>query len=1609
MSADATQNSDSSSVANVKLPPVDIPHFSGDFSAWISFRDLFKSSIDSNKGLSHVQKLTYLKSLVKGEAESLIRPISITDVNYQVAWNILLSHYDRKSLIVKRLLSRLFEMPTMASGKSSIRQFYSEANEIWSTMNQMSGYALKVDAWFIHVLSQKFDNETKREWANDSSGKEEPTIDDMLKFLQKTADIELFASNPKQSAKRVAHVVTPKGCYKCSKNHPLYVCEEFGKLPVEERQKLVSQLKICNNCFKKGHNSNECSSSRVCRVCQKRHHTLLHKERPLAINSAQQKSEVDLENNEPKAPVVNSLSCQVQSKSILPTCQVLIKNQLGSNLKCRILLDSGAQVNLISENCFRKLGLPKIHAKIPIQGISPSKVEYSKGKVTLNLSSKHDSGINLEIEALILSKLVEKQPDSHINLRSWNKLKNRSLADENFNSPHEVDLILGVDAFFSILGPHKEYLERDKLWLQETSFGWIIAGGIDSIENSHALSYTTPSEQENLMNETLKKFWEIEEPTKESLSLLTENEKACETHFLNNIKILNTGRLQVKLPFKNNNCILGNSKDPVLRQFFSLERKLGADADYKASYSEFMNEYKRLGHMVEVENYFLEKSSKFYYMPHHGIWQGEGAKRKLRVVFNASFKTTNNQSLNDNLHVGPNLQLNLLDILTNWRLNKYVFCTDICQMYRQILVYPEDSNYQLIFWRESPNDKLKVYKLLTLTYGTICAPYLAMKSLRHLAQLNKISHPRASKILETSTYMDDIFAGSDDISDLQSIRLELQQLLLTAGFKLRKWCSNNSEITQGIPEEDHVAPISIILSEDNSIKTLGLSWQPKKDIFHFRIELKNSINMTKRELISEVARIYDPFGWLSPVVLPLKVLFQESWCRKLKWDDVMPEDLRFRWVKIREELRLIEKIEIPRYFGTSGTLELHGFADASQLAYAAVIYLKIQSADFAQVRLLTSKTRVAPLKQVSIPRLELCAAQLLANIMAHYAGILRIDFSRCTCWSDSKTVLFWLASPPRRWKVFVANRVSEVNDKLPQVTWRYVKTNENPADPASRGLTPNEILESKLWWEGPSWLVDSAIRLSSTPDFTNVEPLEERTAKTIASVSKTSWIIDYVAKYSSWSKLRRHVAYLRKYLSYLKNQGSILNINLSHDDISLAEAAIIKSIQMSSFSSEINCLKNNKRIKVCSDMVRLSPFIDDQGLLRVGGRLHNSELNFRARHPILIPKDHLGKIIIAETHHNTFHGGVEVIVSTIREKFWIIGLKGMTKSCVRKCVTCLRYRGNVIRPKMGPLPEARVTISRPFLRTGVDFAGPILIKPVKGRGRSTIKGYITIFVCMATKSMHLELTMGLDADSFLMTFKRFISRRGICQQLWSDNGRNFVAADKEMKRTISDLLKDSPNYLKKYFSEMKTEWKFIPPGSPNFGGLWEAGVKLVKGHLKRVFNNHMLSVEEFTTALCQVEAILNSRPLAPSSEDISDLSILTPAHFLVLSPLTSTPDPLYLHEPSSLHQRFKLIQQIVKAFWNKWKSDYLNSLQIRQKWYKEAQPIEKGDLVLLKRSNDPPAFWLRGRIENLYPGADSITRVVDVRTQKGLSRESVANLVPLKLKLDSSTGGRMSE
>lgn len=1285
---------------------------------------------------------------------------------------------------------------------------------------------------------------------------------------------------------------------------------------------------------------------------------------------------------------------------ILPTALVRLEIEGKLTEPVRALGDSCSQPNLMVHNIMRKYNFAGIPAFTGLSGISGVPVRIRR-QITVKIFPWFESEHFVEAKFWILpkgSKWCNILPDRAIKPGEIDLSSEMRLADPKFWKPDQIQLLFGVEIWAQLIQPKIIQLSK-ALVQQDTKIGSFIMGktGTGPTQSSNRTFNVREFNYKELEN-LLRRMWEVEHVPRK---LEKGREQILVEKIYNEHRTRDeSGRFYVPIILKPNVNDIGDSRHTALRRFLYLEKRFKKEPEYHKKYIEFMREYEKLGHMKEAKD---EPKGMTYYIPHHGIFSAASFK----VVFDCSCKTNKGLSLNDVQIKGPKLQRNLYDIILRARRFKYAMSVDVKKMYRQIGIIPEHWNLQRIFWREKSTDPLKEYCLVTVIYGQTSSPINAIMVMHEGANMMRDKYPRAVEFITQDFYMDDGFSGAETEEALIQMARDTQIVFLVMLFLLDKWKSNSERLMTEMKGED----VSMVLEEQGQQSILGLKWHLKPDIFSYQKKEKVSKEKwTRRTVLGNVATLYDPIGHLEPVLLTAKSFVQLLWKKTNTWDEEISEELKEQWLNFWNKIKCIERVQIPRWVGSeSGTkVELHGFSDASSKGCGLVIYVRtINSTGQIRIVQLTAKSKVAPIKTQTIPRLELIAAGMLAKLMKHVRSTMEWEYHPYYLWTDSMITLQWISKEPCELKQFVSSRVADIQDETDIQNWHHVISKDNPADVVSRGLMPDKIEHNELWWQGPSWLRKSQEHwpISNGAKFDETEMRAELIVNAV-HIGKDPLligtmdrkIIPVIECSNRLDKILLIICYAKRFVMKFIKKWSVggdrskkrkQKVRLvfppdAHEKASALKYLIILQ-QKESYPKEM------KGEFEGSELISLHPIIDDDGILRVGGRLKHAACAYEQKVPVIIPpKTRLSWLIMNEAHEKTHHGHIQLMMQYIRERFWIPKLRQELRKFVNKCVTCKRYEHPLGDQLMGDLPKEKLTPCKPFTYTGVDYAGPIELKEYLKTTIRTKKAWIAIFVCLQTRAVYIDIVTDTTSAAFISCFRRFIGRRGKCLKLFSDNATTFTGASKELLAAYK-IWNTTETHRK--LDSYGTSWRFMTPAAPHQGGIYEAAVKRTKYHLRRVLGKKPGTYMQTIDFLIDVEAILNSRPLYALTDDPNDVQALTPGHFLFgEAPRVPMPiDPPELTN-NSIVQLWKDAQEMKKHFWERWLKDYLPTLQKRGKWQRANQNYKLGQIVIIKDENLAPAHWLLGRIVELIPGSDQNVRTVKIQTKTSILSRPVQKI-----------------
>lgn len=1598
---------------HLHLPKISLPTFDGKVTEWLSFKDRFTAMIASSSDIPDVMKLEYLLASLKGDVSKRFEYVDIAAENYKTTWKALLERYDNIRSLKREYFKAIFNVPPMKDDSiEELRRVTDEFTRLTQGASKLNEPIVHWDTPLSNLLLYKLDHNTVLSWEQFSASDTTDSFPKLIEFLQTririlAAPAQVSLINPKPSTSKVAGnkqtrslanasvASTSIRCHACDQSHLLYQCEMFKAMNVNDRRKLVNSNRLCFNCFRNGHAAKGCRSAHKCFKCKRNHHTLLHLEESTYNND-----------DRPMSEQVESTShiCTNNLTVFLQTAAVQVIDDTGKSHQVRALLDSGSMSNFMSTALAKRLSNKMTNTNICIAGIGQRESNINRS-VEATVSSNVQQ-FSMKMHFLVIDSPTAELPTVKVDTTKWN-INNVVLADPLFHTPGPIDIVIGCEAYWLVHCPEKLSIGPNHPSLINTKFGWTLAGSvpIKAVGNRQSSNVAT---HPNNIEESIQRFWELD--TIPASAAHPNDHDPCEQLFKMTTIRNEEGRFVVKLPKTSDpESTLGESRNIAERRFYNTERRLQRNPNIYEQYRQFMDLYEKLGHMSLIPEP-VNDSIAHCYLPHHPVLKDSSTTTKLRVVFDASCSTESGYSLNNILRVGPTVQQDLFFIILRFRSYAVALSADIEKMYRQVLIDPEDQALQRILWRPDSTQPLRCYELKTVTYGTASAPFLATRSLKQIALDTSSTQPTIADAIENNFYVDDFMAGAQDEQTATTLQHAMTSLLKQYGFILRKWASNSKRVLSNIADEDLAIRESHDLLAENTVTTLGVTWTPQEDVFSYKS--LNSLPppvVNRRKLLSCVSQIFDPLGLVGPVICKAKLMMQQAWSvtdesgKQYDWDKPLPMKLQNAWKSFHQNIHLLKTLRIPRYiFGKNGQeYELHFFGDASEKAYGACCYVRVVSENEIHSNLLVSKSKVAPIStRHTIARLELCAALLCIRLLPKVLAAIKRNPTKVMFWTDSTTVLQWLQATPARWKTFVANRTSQILEESDVSQWHHVAGTDNPADDISRGMDPSELLHSSRWWFGPSWLSEKSDKWPSS-SITNTDMQvanEECRSPTIVAMAAvaSSFCDKLFTSYSKFSKLLRAVAYYRRFIVYLQHRKdkkkkddypkSLFLAWLTTEELKAAEKCVCSLHQQQMYPEELHGLKKNRAISRSSPLRWVNPILLEDGLMHIGGRLRNANIPTETKHPIILSSKHpLALLLVRDCHRKLLHAGPQLMLATLRQKYWILGARDLIRNTYHRCITCFRKRPSLVTQPIADLPSSRVQPARPFAISGVDYCGPFFVK-FNTRRSTPRKVYIVIFVCFTTRAVHVEVASDLSTAAFIAVLQRFISRRGRVDQLHSDNGTAFKGASHQLHDLYAMLKVDAKarETIFNWCAINEITWKFIPPRAPQFGGLWEAAVKSVKTHLLKELGTTPIIYEDFMTLCTQIEMCLNSRPLTPIPTETDDIDVLTPGHFLVGSSFQMVPEVNLTNIPDNRLSHWKHTQKMLQSIWSRWYPEYLQQLQGRTTNRRHPTvKINVGRVVIVKEDNIPPAQWPLGVITALHPGKDDVVRVVSLRTPRG--------------------------
>ena len=1520
------------------------------------------------------EKVLLLLEHTKGEVQDIVERFAYPphEERLQVALDALEAKYGSDELMFEARFRQIENFPPIAPGDGKALQKYSSLLHKILSLHEGSTMTVLSCNFIQKKLLGKLPDNIQTKWISGlvTGKKEGETLKDLIKFI----DIEekILNHHMRTPQARGTCLVSRQGnetlppplpplvpsappmphsqtenkdlkqrdviCTFCkSTQHQIAQCPQYTELSLEDKRSAILSKGLCFNCLHAGHVAKDCQSRFNCQVCKGRHHTSLHRYHVTLAG-------------------VCSTPEPSSSTSILP---VIIKHQgTGRSVTVYALLDSMSNTSFVSSEVVRTLG-----------------ITGNMSELTLDTMNGIASQSSMVIQGLSVQGLEEETviqvPTCHV--RDKIPCDPMAIPQQGFVSlfPHlaavkvpplltgaPIGLLLGYHVSSAFCPLQIACKDIESPFGIRTPLGWCVMGGIrniNTIPTSHSClnSVEVPALPEfcldPLYHPPLPSILHNYLPgmAEDSRGSYSQDDLRFLEIMERHMQPMHDGHMSAPLPLRPKS-VLPSNLFVARSRLNSLKKKLQGQPDLRESYVVAMEEMITLGFAERCPK--TQIPGRVWYIPHHAV-----VTDKTRIVFDCSVKV-GKVSLNECLLQGPDLLNSLLGILLRFRSNSVALSCDIKKMFHQFHVDEHDRDFlRFLWWEDGKMESEPLHFRMTVhLFGATSSPGVATFGLRKIAaDFGPAISCSATHFIEHNFYVDDGLLAVSSAEEAIEIFQGTKEILKKGGLTCHKLKSSSVDVLTFFSEEERAAVASI------ETKTLGIPWNTTSDELTVQFVI-NVEKITRRSLLSVLAKTYDPLGFMAPISLYGKSILQDMTRQKVSWDESPPSALQKKFQHLKGMATCHTPVRVLRPLFTvanSMLKEIHIFCDASQTGYAAVAYARYQSPDGKFVSsFLLGKSRVAPLKPtLTIPRLELVAAVLATSLSLVIRKEMNLQDCPLFFWTDSLVVLGYLHNENARYKMFVANRVSFIVSNTPPLSWHHIRGVDNPADFGSRGIW------SDIWITGPPFLTqENPVNSDMNEDIPSPNP-EDLDVICLNTLEITSEITTYVSH--TWMRTLRLWAWLRRWRCREPRQetGTLREISLV--EIEEAKGKILLRVQQTHFASEISALKEGKLVSKGSRLSRLDPFIDERGILRVGGRLRQAQLDQQVSFPIILPgNSDIDTLVIQHFHNLTHHQGRGLTIAEIRRGgFWILGLSYKVKRVIHACVICSKLRGSPVEQRMADLPEERLTPTPPFTNCGCDTFGPFEVK----QGRSRVKRWVLIVTCMYSRAVHLESLHSLSSDSFCQAFKRLTSLRGDVRLLVCDQGTNFVGA-------------------KHFLTNSGCEVRFNPPSASHRGGFYERLIGTSRRILEGILVQHAgnLNDESFTTLLAETAWIANCRPL--SVENLNDPTSLAPltANMLLTQKhgLATSTDERAIREDLYARVQWKRVKYLAQLFASRWQGEILLLLQERQKWERPRSNIKPGDVVIMVDEQQHRSYWKMARVTEVKTSTDGLVRSCSVVT-----------------------------
>lgn len=1363
-----------------------------------------------------------------------------------------------------------------------------------------------------------------------------------------------------------------------SRNHDTFDCYKFKNLSNKERFDLARNNGICFRCLNGYHQAWNCNTNKLCdvkmkgqSVCNRHHHPLVHLEQEEGASH--------------NTVSVNTLNTLLNISTVYSDTQPIT-----------VLWDSGSDITLVTHSMAEKLRLKGKNVNLSMIKVGNVIEHHSTKEYCIPLFDK--TGHIWEINALGIEEISAK-----INKFDVSIVKElfEGISNHDIDRPcGEIDMLIGVN--YSELLP-KVVQTNEGLQLLENPFGFSIRGKHSKIttlgnRTNHVIVRTHKVSSSINLNEIKVEHIDKLKSQLDKFFALEESGVQCDTRCIKclckgcpvsdcvNIKeerelnLIEKGLVYdeegkywtASYPWIRNPRHLKNNVKVAVARLITTENRLRKlDTQYAQRYHNEIKDMVKRGVARQLSKEEMQSyNGPVHYISHHEVLKPDSASTPLRIVFNSS-SSYMGQKLNDFWAKGPVVLNNMLGVLLRFRQERVAITGDISKMYHSVKINTLDQHTHRFLWRDlNSNRPPDHYVLTSVTFGDRPSGTIAVLALRHTIEKFGKGDPEVYDMIVNNTYVDDVLYSTDTVEKAIDLIQRAEHVISLGNFHMKHWIVSGQH-------ENH----SINIMESDNEKVLGLKWNPKDDKFSFNVRVNFSPKvkkirsgpdwdrrdiefnfpefLTRRMILSQVASFYDPLGLAVPVVLRAKILMRSmiSKCdpnKGVEWDEPLDAEIINEWKSFFTDLYGVENCTFKRPLKPTNALGkpiLVIFSDGSTQAYGACAYVRWQTDDNKfQANLIMAKNKIAPMRQLTIPRLELCGALLSARLRETIVRECNWEYESVFHIVDSSIVRDQIQKESHGFHPFVAVRIAEIQLKTNLKDWWWVDTSQNVADLTSRPCSSEKIEEGSIWQQGPQFLKLPVAEWPIKQQCADHLPDKIGITMTVAKGNPRNLSMIKVKRFSRYETLLRVTCRIMSIFKH-KSLKAVLKEPTS-EEMEEAEVMWVKNMQ-------INMTDWKDRYK------RLGPMMMDNGVISVGQRISKwLKENWNQDHFMLIPANHPVTRLYVSSLHNRDHAGIETTLAKLQSKFWVPGARKIIKSVKDKCVTCRKLLKQTENQCMGQMLEERMKPTPPFYHTAVDLFGPLTIKDtVKKRTHGKVYG--VIFNCLVTRAVYLDLAEGYSANAFLATYQRFISVRGAPKILYSDRGSQLIAAGKNIER-----IGNNEGVI----------WKYNRPSdAPWYNGASESLIKSVKRNLCIAIGDSVLTFGELQTALFNVASMMNERPIGVKPCFNLELgNYLCPNDLLLGRATVNCPQGTYGSDGDH-KRRLEFIQKIVESFWKKWQRDFFPTLIVRQKWHTNRRNVRVGDVVLVQDANALRGTWKLAQVIEANPGRDGVVRDVDLR------------------------------